>query len=264
MNLKKSLGQHFLKNRDILEKIIQAGKIEPDDIILEVGPGEGILTESILKKAGKVVAIEKDDRLIPVLQKKFASEISSDKLELVHADILSFNPSDYKLKANSYKLIANLPYYITGKFIRKFLETDNQPNLMVLMLQKEVAERIVAKNGRESLLSISVKTYGQPKYLKTVPAKFFNPPPKVDSAVISIENINRDFFRNGKINERKFFEILKAGFSQKRKVLKKKLLLFADQKNLDDAYQKCGIGERDRAENLSVSDWNCLVKQLSN
>src|SRR3990167_6163537 len=163
---KKSLGQHFLRNRAILKRIVEAGNISAEDTVLEVGPGEGVLTELLLKQAGKVIAVEKDDRLIPVLEQKFAAEIASGEFELIHADILEFSIFNFQFSKKPYKIVANLPYYITGQFLRKFLQgTECPPHTMVLLLQKEVARRIVASDKKESILSISVKAYGTPKYI---------------------------------------------------------------------------------------------------
>ena len=213
---KKSLGQNFLHSKKIIEDIVSAGNVGKEDIVLEIGPGKGILTEALLKTGARVIALEKDRRLIPVLQKKFFSEISFGKLQILYADILDFSPSFHKLQTNNYKLISNIPYYLTGRIFRKFLETEIQPSLMTLLVQKEVAQRIVAKGdlpphlchchkhkrfseserqnlrqlyekgleqrcgGKESLLSISVKAYGRPQYVKTVSAGNFYPVPKVD------------------------------------------------------------------------------------
>ena len=161
------------------------------------------------------------------------------------------------LDIGRYKIIANIPYYITSRFLRTFLESDCQPSLMVLMVQKEVAERIVAKGklarrrGGESLLSISVKTYGRPEIIRKVPAGYFSPAPKVDSAVIKISGISKNFFQD--IGEKKFFETVKKGFSQKRKMLINNL------KAKKDDFTACNIDEKARAENLSLEQWKCLT-----
>ena len=198
--------------------------------MLEAGPGKGVLTEELLKKAGKVIAVEKDDALIEFLCDKFSSEIASSKLQLIHDDILNFNPTTFFLSSSSYnlqpphtphpphKLLANIPYYITGQFLRKFLSSENQPSKMVLLLQKEVVKRIMANDGKESILSISVKAYGKPKNIGKVSKENFSPKPKVDSAILLIDSISRDFFKDAD-NEEKFFQILKAGFAHKRKLL---------------------------------------------
>ena len=254
---KKSLGQNFLKSEKIAEEIVSAGEVGSDDIVLEVGPGKGILTEKLLEKAKKVIAVEKDEELVEFLKEKFAENVKNGKLELVSEDILKFNPNSYNLQSNSYKLIANIPYYITSHLLRTFLESDCQPSLMVLMVQKEVAERIVAKGnlarrrGGESILSVSVKAYGRVEIIRNVPAGYFSPAPKVDSAVIKISDISKNFFQD--IDEKKFFETVKKGFSQKRKMLINNL------KAQKDDFTACNIGEKARAENLSLEQWKCLT-----
>lgn len=262
---KKSLGQNFLKSEKIAREIVEAGNVDAEDIILEVGPGRGILTEELLKKAKKVIAVEKDKRLAEFLKTNFAEEIQSGKLEIVSGDILKFNPSGYSLAASGYKIIANIPYYITSRFLRTFLESDIQPSLMVLMTQKEVAERIVAKSklarrrGGESLLSISVKAYGKPEIVKKVPSGNFYPKPKVDSAIIKISDISKYFFKNISPStsdvegaEKKFFETVKTGFSHKRKILINNL------KVNQEVFKFCGINDKARAENVSLEQWKCL------
>ena len=244
---KKSLGQNFLKSEKIAEEIVSAGEVGSDDIVLEVGPGKGILTEKLLEKAKKVIAVEKDEELAEFLKDKFKN---NPKLEIIRGDILKFSPMSRRdLDIGRYKIIANIPYYITSHLLRTFLESDYQPSLMVLMVQKEVAERIVGK--RESLLSISVKTYGRPEIIRKVPAGYFSPAPKVDSAVIKISGISKKFFQD--ISEKKFFETVKKGFSQKRKMLINNL------KAKKDDFTACNIGEKARAENLSIEQWKCLT-----
>lgn len=249
---KKSLGQHFLRSKGALHKIVEAAKLTPEDTVLEVGPGEGVLTELLLQQAGKVVAVEKDDRLIPVLQQKFASEIAAGRLELIHADILELDTRRFTLNAKRFKLVANLPYYITGQFLRKFLEgTEHPPEMMVLLLQKEVAKRIVAKDKKESILSVSVKTYGTPRYVDTVKAGSFSPPPNVDSAIIAIEGISKRFFAD--LPEKQFFEVLKRGFAHPRKLLASNLGMPAK------ALIACGVDARARAEDISLREWRCVA-----
>lgn len=232
--------------------MIEAAALTPRDTALEIGPGQGGLTEALLESGARVIAVEKDDRLIPTLRQKFSEEINSGQLTLIHDDIINFlTARSYNLEAN-YKLVANIPYYLTGQIIRQFLTADRQPRLAVLMLQKEVGERIIAKNDKESLLSISVKAYGQSHYLKTVPAKYFSPRPKVDSAIVLIDKINKDNFRE--VSEEKFFELVKRGFAAKRKMLRSKLGLTAEE------LAPCGVAPTARAENLTVGQWFCLAK----
>jgi 16S rRNA (adenine1518-N6/adenine1519-N6)-dimethyltransferase len=249
---KKSLGQNFLKSEPALRKIIEAGEIKSDDVILEIGPGKGALTAKLLEKAGRVIAVEKDYELISLLKEKFAEQIQSGSLVLVHDDILQFEV--IKLKVESYKVIANIPYNITGAILKKFLTEKNQPEAMILLVQHEVAQRIVAKGGKESILSISVKAYGEPKMILKVPARYFSPAPKVDSAVIAIKNISRKIFADTGLGEDAFWKIVKAGFAHKRKKLAGNLRGISPENALAEFGNK-------RAEDLNLKDWIALVKQ---
>lgn len=255
MRAKKSLGQNFLRSKSALNAIIDAGDIVADDIILEIGPGKGVLTKELLKFAGKVIAIEKDAELVENLQLKFAEEIKDGRLDLINADILDFNPEILSFYDLEYKVIANIPYYITGAIIRKFLSTNKQPIRMVLMLQREVAKRIVARDRKESILSLSVKVYGTPKYITTVKKESFSPQPKVDSAILLIENISKDFFLG--FSEEKFFTIIKSAFGSKRKTLRNTLsVLFGDK--VESILIKSGINPKSRAEDMTLEDWRAL------
>jgi len=253
MRAKKSLGQNFLKSEPALRKIIEAGEIKPDDVILEIGPGKGKLTEKLLGKTGSLIAVEKDRELFEFLKIKFAKEINAGPLVLVRADILDFDASAQGLKPRAFKVIANIPYNITGAILKKFLTAKNQPERMVLMVQHEVAQRILG--GKESLLSISVKAYGEPKILMKVPARYFAPQPAVDSAVIVIKNISRKFFTENKLDEEKFWQIVKAGFAHKRKKLSSNL------KNIISIENQTGreLGNK-RAEDLSLAEWAEIAK----
>ncbi len=273
---KKSLGQNFLNSDGALDAIIKAGRVVKGDTVLEIGPGQGALTKRLLSAGANVIAIEKDDRLIPVLEELFAKEIQSKQLTLIHGDVLEFDVFTYGLRTKDYKLIANIPYYITGEITRKFLSGNFQPSLIVVLVQKEVAERITTtiqgssktKEGKESILSISVKVYGEPKYIQTVKAGCFFPPPKVDSAILLIDNISKDKFKrldsagvyareygygndSGEGIEQKFFEVVKAGFAHKRKTLSSNLKQIISKEKL----AKLGIKENERAENLTVKQW---------
>lgn len=265
---KKSLGQNFLKDSGIARKIAEAGEMQAGDLVLEIGPGEGILTEQLLKKAGRVIAVEKDDSLFELLKEKFSNEIKSGSLVLVHNDILKLDFKTHNLESGAYKLIANIPYYITGAILRKFLTAENQPELMALMLQKEVAERIVVKKekpldsarGKESILSISVKIYGQPKIAFRVRRGAFRPAPKVDSAVLVISDISRRNFPD-KETENNFFKILRAGFAHPRKKLSSNLRPLVSKAAFDN-FDNIGISENARAEELSPEQWLGLAKML--
>lgn len=255
---KKSLGQNFLTSNPILEAIIEAGKVQNNDNILEIGPGEGNLTEKLLKNAKKVIAVEKDDRLIPILEEKFKKEIEEGKLEIIHEDVLNFSIEKSSFSKKPYKIIANIPYYITGQFLKKFLEEEHKPNLMVLMLQKEVALRIIDEKG--SILSVSVKAFGKPKYIKTVKKGSFRPQPKVDSAILLIDEISGELFEE--IDQRFFFSLLKKGFGQKRKKLLNNLKDFGSKKEREEAFKEYGLSLNVRAEELKLTDWQSLTKKL--
>ncbi len=270
MRAKRSLGQHFLKSERALNTIVEVGEITDDDTILEIGPGMGALTEKLLKFNAKIIAIEKDGRFFDFLKQKFEKEIWDNQLELIHGDIMAINNNlEAKLPSDrGYKIIANIPYNITGAILRKFLETRNQPERMILLLQKEVVERIIAKNGKESILSISVKAYGKPKYIETVKAGSFSPMPSVHSAIISIDNISKDFFMPRmrrhclRISEGSFFELVKAGFRSKRKKLSSNLSSLYNQTEVKEAFVKLNLNENLRAEDTDIQTWQKLIREL--
>jgi 16S rRNA (adenine1518-N6/adenine1519-N6)-dimethyltransferase len=266
MFAKKSLGQNFLKSKAALRAMIEAAKISDqtesrNSIVLEIGPGKGALTEALLEQNVHVVAVEKDERLITVLQEKFKEKITSGKLKIFHEDALLFNPSTLVSPTHTtYKIVANIPYYITGQFFKHYLTDVNQPQNIVVMVQKEVAHRIVAHDNKESLLSLSIKCYGTPRTVMTVQKKYFSPMPKVDSAIISIENISRDFFKD--ITEKQFFNLIKAGFAHKRKVLISNLEVIAPRGTIQSIFEKLNISEKTRAENLALADWKKIAKEI--
>jgi 16S rRNA (adenine1518-N6/adenine1519-N6)-dimethyltransferase len=216
---KKSLGQHFLTSTAIAKRIVDAADIHPEDTVLEIGPGRGILTQFLLAKANCVIVVEKDGELVDLLREKYKKE---NTIEIIHGDIL--NPKHYTLNATYYKIVANLPYYITSRFLRLFLEEiEQKPTSMVIMIQKEVAERICAKPPHMNLLALSVQAFGEPKILFQVSKGSFLPPPEVDSAVIEIRNISNIFFTKHHISPAEFFKLPKKAFSQKRKMLRSSL-----------------------------------------
>ena len=250
MKAKKSLGQHFLRSGKALNKIIEVGRIVPGETVLEIGPGEGALTRKLLEAGARVIAIEKDDGLYEQLKRE-----NLENLELIHADILKF---DLALVDVSYKLIANIPYNITGAILEKFLSAENQPGLAVLLVQKEVAKRIVDKKG--SVLSISIQAYGKPRYVETVKAGSFAPTPKVDSAIIAIENISKDLFKE--FSEEKFFKMLKTGFKSKRKKLSSNLASAFGKEKVSEAFQKLKISDNTRAEELDLATWAQIAREI--
>jgi len=265
---KKSLGQNFLTNLGVVSKIIDAGDICADDVVLEIGPGKGVLTERLLALARKVIAVEKDDALVAHLREKFAAAIREGRFDLVHGDILRFDETQLSFYKHPYKLIANIPYNITGAILEKFLSSPLQPERAVLLVQKEVGERIVAHSqprrsdkarDKESLLSISVKVYGVPALLAKVSAGSFFPKPKVDTAIISISKISRHFFTEQGIEEGAFFAFLRAGFAHKRKLLGGNLRgYFPTQETWEKAAAKAGINPKSRPENLATINWRAL------
>jgi 16S rRNA (adenine1518-N6/adenine1519-N6)-dimethyltransferase len=251
---KKSLGQNFLVNENIARQIVKSAEIKGDNVI-EIGPGKGVLTKYLADSDAHVLAIEIDQRLTKSLQKNF------ENIEIIEDDILKTNLPRLIEENNfqKYKVVANLPYYITSKIIRLLLETKYPPEEMVLMVQKEVGERIVALDGKESILSISVKLYADPKILFDVSRENFEPIPKVDSAVIKIAR--KDKIPD--VDTKTFFSLVRAGFSAKRKMLVNNLINFSYPKaKLLDILKKSGLDPAVRAEKLSVEDWVKLCEKL--
>lgn len=254
---KKSLGQNFLMHKQTAARIVTAANLEKDTLVLEVGPGTGMLTKELLKAGMRVIAVEADYALIPELEARFVKEIEEGRLTLKSADIRSFDTRDIK---GPYSLVANIPYYITGEIIRQFLTAPTQPRSMTLLVQKEVAERI-ARSKKESLLSLSVKVYGEPSYCFTVPRGAFVPAPNVDSAVLHIASISRDSFAT-KGEEDRFFEVIRAGFAHKRKRLAKNLEERWSRDSVLNAFTVAGLDTNARAEDLTLALWMTLVKAL--
>lgn len=261
IHAKKSLGQNFLNSKTVARDIIRASNLSPSDTVLEIGPGKGFLTSELLASGAQVIAVEKDDRMIPVLSEKFSEEIKKKQFTLVHGDIMEELEKKTLKLPSSYKLVANIPYYLTGQIIRTFLEAKEKPKRLTLMVQKEVATRIVARDKKESILSIAVKVYGTPKLIKKVPARYFTPAPKVDSAILSIENISGRNFTN-KVSEKTFFEIVRMGFGHKRKILAGNLKELLGERTFD-ILEKAGVKKNARAEDLSLSQW-LTIAELSN
>ncbi|MEK9209502.1 MAG: 16S rRNA (adenine(1518)-N(6)/adenine(1519)-N(6))-dimethyltransferase RsmA [Patescibacteria group bacterium] len=258
----RKLGQHFLKpgrtGSNIINKMLKAAELSKNDLVLEVGPGKGILTKVLLEKSGRVIAVEKDKRLAEYLKEKFKDD---KNLEIIEGDILKIQSRLGGTKLKNYKIVANIPYYLTSRFLRTFLQdAKTRPEKMVLMVQKEVGERILAKPPHMNLLAISVQIYGRPKIIAQVSKKHFSPQPKVDSAIILIDNISK----NINIERLNFWKIVKTGFSHKRKLLVNNLksLNFKSPAK-KGVFEKCGIKEKARAENLSLENWRCLAEQSS-
>jgi 16S rRNA (adenine1518-N6/adenine1519-N6)-dimethyltransferase len=247
MYKKKSLGQHFLHSQAYLNAVADAAHIQEGEVVLEIGPGEGALTAVLLERGAKVVAIEKDARLIPLLTEKFANK----PFTVIETDALEFDTAD--LKTKKFKVVGNVPYYITGALFKKFLSCNPQPTTLVFLIQKEVAERI-ARTKKESILSLSVKAYGTPHYIKTVPAGAFSPPPKVDSAILAVLNVSRQNFTSP-AHEERFFEAVKKGFAQKRKFLKNNL-----GAEFAEAFERSGLTDKVRAEDVPLAKYLTLSR----
>jgi|CXWL01.1.fsa_nt_gi 16S rRNA (adenine1518-N6/adenine1519-N6)-dimethyltransferase len=255
MRAKKSLGQNFLMHQATAERIAASAKLKPKDTVLEIGPGTGKLTRALLPLVSSVIAIEKDDALTKQLGEVFSKDIKNKKLTLLHEDVRAFSYT----KKTPYHIVANIPYYITGEIIRQFLTAKNKPRSMTLLVQKEVAERI-ARSKKESLLSLSVKVFGTPTYVFTVSRGSFVPAPNVDSAVLHISDIQNPFASHKE--EERFFTLLHSGFAHKRKLLVKNLQNIAEQKKLLQAFTASNMEEKARAEDVPLSAWKKLAKEL--
>ncbi|MFC1865535.1 16S rRNA (adenine(1518)-N(6)/adenine(1519)-N(6))-dimethyltransferase RsmA [Chloroflexota bacterium] len=250
---RKSLGQNFLIDMKVLEKVVLAAELTTGDSVIEVGPGLGVLTRELAQRAGRVIAVEKDDRLAAVLKKEMAD---SNKVSIINRDILKINPIDLLGgQAAKYKVVANLPYYITSAVLRHFLEASPKPEMMVVMLQKEVAEGIAAADGRMSLLSISVWLYGRPQIIDYVPAAAFHPQPKVDSAILKISVYSKPAVAVDDIDG--FFNLVRAGFSASRKQLPNSLAsgLGLSKTEILPLLEAAGIMQKRRAETLALEEW---------
>ncbi len=245
------LGQHFLMHPAIARRIVHVAQVSPGELVLEVGPGKGMLTRALLAEGVRVVAVEADARLANGLAETFASQLAEGALVLVNGDIREYLAGEASELLVPYRVVANIPYYLTGELIRLLLTRMHQPASMTLLVQKEVAVRIVAKNKKESLLSLSVKVYGEPYYEFMVPRGAFIPAPKVDSAVLSIGNISRGNFATS-AEEDRFFAFIHAGFGHKRKRLGKNLV--------EAGLPSAGVLDDARAEDLALEDWLTLNK----
>ncbi|MDO8577291.1 MAG: 16S rRNA (adenine(1518)-N(6)/adenine(1519)-N(6))-dimethyltransferase RsmA [Candidatus Wildermuthbacteria bacterium] len=256
---KKGLGQNFLVAKGILQKIIDAASLKKKDIVLEVGPGLGVLTKALAEKAKRVVAVEKDPRMVDILLGTVAKE--HPNAEIIEGDILSLirlNFSKLSL-TKEYKVVANLPYYITSPIIRMFLEAKVQPKVMVLMVQKEVAQRICAKPPEMSLLAVSVQAYAKPEIISIVPKNAFWPQPKVDSAIVKITP-------KATALPKEFFKVVKAGFKHPRKQLASNLSkgLELPKEEISQLLSQNGVEPAARAETLSIEKWLGLAKSIGN
>jgi 16S rRNA (adenine1518-N6/adenine1519-N6)-dimethyltransferase len=239
--------------------MLKAGGVTTRDTVVEVGPGTGFLTNELLKAGARVIAIETDPRMVEALRARFGKECEGGQLRVIEQDIRKTNPEMLGLQSRRYKVVANIPYFLSGFLLRLFLSSEIQPSCLVFLVQKEIAERI-ARSKKESLLSLSVKAYGVPAYIQTVKAGSFTPPPKIASAVLAVKDISRGHFRE--TDEAFFFDILHLGFASKRKQLLGNLAKHFDRMLLVHIFSTLGIKESIRGEDLPLTTWLALAHAL--
>jgi len=265
LKARKGLAQHFLVDEGVLESIVAAADLTPEDTIIEVGPGLGVLTRELAGRAGWVIAIELDNRLADALRKTLAPFeniviINEDVLGADPAALLQERPPRFPNALKPYKVVANLPYYITSPVLRHFLEASVKPDVMVVMVQQEVAEAIVAAPGKRSVLSIAVQFYGRPDIVTWVPAASFYPAPEVDSAVVRIDVYPRPPVEV--TDEEGFFKLVRAGFSAARKQVVNSLAhgLGLPKEEVLAWLERAGIDPHRRAETFTLEEWAALWK----
>lgn len=254
---KKGLGQNFLVDEKALDTIVSAADLKKTDNVVEVGPGTGFLTEQLIQKAGHVISVELDKNMVEILEEKFKF---AENLEVVNEDILKMTNDQFPM--TNYKVVANIPYYITSPLLKHFLQSDNRPTSIVVLVQKEVAEKIVGKTGK-SVITIETQLFGRPEIVDIVPSSSFYPAPKVNSAILKIEVFDKPLVPEDQIED--FLRIVKFGFSQKRKKLSNSLSagLHLEPAEVRDILIKVGIEPDIRAEDLGIGDWERLMKVLS-
>lgn len=265
---RKGLGQNFLVSAGVLQRILDAADITPQDLVLEIGAGLGVLTRALAGRARRIVAVEVDPSLVASLQGQLrecanVQIVAGDILTLDLSELMQVEGTQGVLSNGQYKVVANIPYYITSAVIRHLLEAKARPSLIVLMVQEEVAKRITAPPGEMSLLSVSVQFYGTPRLVHHVPAGAFYPVPKVDSAILRIEPLTEARLPQSEIEG--FFEIVRAGFGQKRKQLRNSLAqgLHLPTQTIDQGMNMAGVDPERRAQTLSVDEWISLYRGLA-
>jgi len=255
-------GQNFLVDEKVLEKIIESANLKKDDVVLEIGAGFGTLTERLAQKAGKIITVESDRGILPILRRNLENY---KNVEIIEKDVLSVVNYESKIMNYEYKIVANLPYQITSIVLRKFLENEPRPNEMMVMVQKEVAERICAISGEMSILAVSVQFFGQPEIIQIVPRSSFYPTPEVDSAILRISRIKNESETNLKrMDAKDFFRVVKVGFSARRKQLHNNLAngLRLKSEEAKNILLDLGLDIQVRAQDLSVDDWINLGNKL--
>lgn len=261
---KKSLGQHFLTSDIVPGWMCDAAEVRAGDAVLEIGPGTGALTKVLLARGASVSAIEADERAIDSLEETFSSEVSSEQLTIMRGDLRELTAAQvadcFGLSDHAYKLVSNIPYYLSGRLFRTFLETPTQPSTIVFLVQQEVAARI-ARDEKESLLSLSVKLFGNPTYIRTVGRGHFNPPPKVDSAIIKVADVSNPRLNAAEVA--RFFNLIHRGFAARRKQLRGTLAAAYGRESVTAALAALNLPPTVRAEDVSLEQWLALVHRLS-
>jgi 16S rRNA (adenine1518-N6/adenine1519-N6)-dimethyltransferase len=253
------LGQNFLREERFFDRIVAAADLSSDDLVVEVGPGLGGLTRRLAGAAGEVIAVEIDRGLVAALETILADDPNREKVRLVNADVLDLDPAELT-GGRPYKLVANLPYYVTSPVLRRFLETtEHRPSLLVVMVQREVAERMLARPDKMNLLAVSVQFYGQPRVVTLVPAQAFYPPPKVDSAVVRIDLHERPPLD---VDPEKLFRVVHAGFSQPRKQLHNALAqqLWLPANSSADILRAAGVEPSRRPQTVTLAEWGAITR----
>jgi 16S rRNA (adenine1518-N6/adenine1519-N6)-dimethyltransferase len=254
-NPKKSLGQHWLKDEAALSAMSEAAAVQPGDTVLEIGPGLGTLTKLLTEKAENVIAVEFDEQLAAEL----ARRVPADNLQVIHQDILSF---DFTSLSPDYKIVANIPYYLTSNLIRVISETANQPSVAAILVQKEVARRVAAEPGAMSLLSVTAQFYWDVSLGREVSAELFEPPPKVDSQILILKRRSQPMFD---VDPKAFFRLVKAGFSQRRKTLLNSLAggLHLARPEAEALFKKAQVDPQRRPQTLSLQEWHSIYANLT-
>ena len=255
---KKSLGQNFLVDGRVRAKIVDAADISPDDTIMEIGPGRGFLTKGLAEQAGRVVAVELDDGLVPRLRETFAD---SGHVEIVHGDARTIDIDTLTGAAREYKVVANLPYYAATPIVRRFLEATHKPTTLVVMVQKEVGLEMTASPGKMGILSVATQVYGSARIVTSVPPKAFRPSPNVTSAVVRIDTYSEPLVAFDSADT--FFTLVRAGFSAPRKQIHNSLKngLEIGSEQVMALLQSAGISPTRRAQTLSIDEWRDLYRE---
>lgn len=261
LHASKRLGQHFLRSPEVLKKIIAAADLSRGDAVLEIGPGTGILTRALANRAGLVIAVEKDQDLCQSLKTRFTEE-GIGNVRLICGDTMKIPPEDLAMP-NRYLVVANIPYYLTSRLIRRLLEAERPPERIFLMVQREVALRITARPPRMNLLALSVQAYGKPEIILTAPPEAFSPPPAVSSALIAIRGISKSFFTREHLDPARFFRVIRAAFQGKRKTLENSLsrnLKLPKTEIMELLARQKLAGKRPEA--VTIADWAVLVRAI--